>query len=1117
MKDNQYTGWTPVLGTEEYKDGFIIKVTNWLGDGCNKPSLDLYVAEDGFTNKKDLAKVLPIYKGEPGKDGNGTPDEEDITLIKKNNVEVLQFKNKAYIPEIFSGLGTNVLRKNNFIQGYIYNKVISINSLPTTNGTLTLTLNGSSETINLTIGVKRSVKFTFKSVPTRVGSVTFNTPNEGPNIILGLSPSLITIEQVIDYILANIVSTEYNYSKFSTDTILISDKKARYSTSYTFSSTAGVLVDIISDGILGSSPDTKESIYNKLINLSPLNNYNKEIKNDKLYINNKELQSSNFNISLLSTTDIVTEITETINNKKINPLLSTDLIPNSILEIRYDFDLNGKQINLPENVTLDFKGGSFSNGILKGNNTKIIGNTVKIFSNIKFNGDFNIDNIYVEWFGADSIFINSNNNDIEALSSPIYKPTPEIINLKDSSLAFKEALDLSVRSGGTVKILSRFYAIDTTVKIPMKSIISFNSDTVIFPRMVGKGKRVMEQSYDSGYIKELPIRENPIETLAPNRFVHTDDMAVAFEIFPQQTKIIGRGTISLVLSKFTIGLLIKGTGFHFLDMSYGTPDIDIRTVGDKPNIEAPDERDLLGDGIPSTSLGSLGQHYWDRLNKSYYRKGATSWSLIGSLGSADPKFNVGLRIDVGSGYNSGRLINPQIKLWHMFGWRGIEFYTHDGGWFNESLWDGCVSNCHGSFISIYTNFDIVNHDMSKLKLQTDVRLQYDARIFQCIRGEGITLGFVWDLSWVQPRIKYGFYLGKFTKSIKLLSIDRLKYVKDEGINNSYEFQYNDDNKDPITATSYKNLLKFRTPYRLFGLATEPSGTSHQLGWWQGNTLDSDPISLYNTCMVTNVNNSIGYPRLLFDEDSKTMIDVINTDNNLFYTCISLARRGSTANSPFVNVRTKGSIVIEYVFNNFNSVNSTYPENDFPFYLMSGEAGGQTWYNAETNNGARPFYNLYKVPSSFMSHNGFAFGNPIQRMYIPVDSNSQALPYLIFYAKESKIGASMQLINIKFFSDGGNNSIDTIFNVTSGTTLYRPDAAPKGHVYEDTTINRTIINKGTSSIPDWREFDGAKAGVLRSGSTAQRPLPIDIYIGFIYFDTNVGKSITWNGTSWVIPS
>lgn len=44
----------------------------------------------------------------------------------------------------------------------------------------------------------------------------------------------------------------------------------------------------------------------------------------------------------------------------------------TIYEIRYDYDLNKEQINIPENCVLKFEGGSLNNGIINGNNTKVL-------------------------------------------------------------------------------------------------------------------------------------------------------------------------------------------------------------------------------------------------------------------------------------------------------------------------------------------------------------------------------------------------------------------------------------------------------------------------------------------------------------------------------------------------------------------------------------------------------------------------------------------------------------------------------------------------------------------------------------------------------------------------
>lgn len=47
--------------------------------------------------------------------------------------------------------------------------------------------------------------------------------------------------------------------------------------------------------------------------------------------------------------------------------------PNTIYEIRYDFDLNGYTIEMPDGCTLVFNGGEFTNGAIISNNTKVEG------------------------------------------------------------------------------------------------------------------------------------------------------------------------------------------------------------------------------------------------------------------------------------------------------------------------------------------------------------------------------------------------------------------------------------------------------------------------------------------------------------------------------------------------------------------------------------------------------------------------------------------------------------------------------------------------------------------------------------------------------------------------
>ena len=70
----------------------------------------------------------------------------------------------------------------------------------------------------------------------------------------------------------------------------------------------------------------------------------------------------------------IAEIDDPIYGKVTKNILFQDMIAqaNTIYEIRYDFDLNGQQITIPEGCVLDFQGGSISNGLIILSATKVL-------------------------------------------------------------------------------------------------------------------------------------------------------------------------------------------------------------------------------------------------------------------------------------------------------------------------------------------------------------------------------------------------------------------------------------------------------------------------------------------------------------------------------------------------------------------------------------------------------------------------------------------------------------------------------------------------------------------------------------------------------------------------
>lgn len=72
-----------------------------------------------------------------------------------------------------------------------------------------------------------------------------------------------------------------------------------------------------------------------------------------------------------------------------------------IYKIVGNIDLGGEELTITSGSTLDFQGGSFSNGVIVGNSTKIKAGLNKIFNtNITISGSWNVIEAYPEWFGA---------------------------------------------------------------------------------------------------------------------------------------------------------------------------------------------------------------------------------------------------------------------------------------------------------------------------------------------------------------------------------------------------------------------------------------------------------------------------------------------------------------------------------------------------------------------------------------------------------------------------------------------------------------------------------------------------------------------------------------------
>lgn len=96
------------------------------------------------------------------------------------------------------------------------------------------------------------------------------------------------------------------------------------------------------------------------------------------------------------------------------------VLPNTIYEVRYNFDLGGGSVTIPSGCTLQFIGGKLTNGTLVGNVTKVSSVSRDIF-NVSINGTWDVPIIYAEWF-TDNLqsAINMSDNSVLFLEKRTY-------------------------------------------------------------------------------------------------------------------------------------------------------------------------------------------------------------------------------------------------------------------------------------------------------------------------------------------------------------------------------------------------------------------------------------------------------------------------------------------------------------------------------------------------------------------------------------------------------------------------------------------------------------------------------------------------------------------------
>lgn len=214
--------------------------------------------------------------------------------------------------------------------------------------------------------------------------------------------------------------------------------------------------------------------------------------------------------------------------------------PNTIYEIRYDFDLNGETIEMQEECTLKFCGGSLKNGTIRFNNSYLCGN-VNILTEL--NGTIKNDYVCIDWFGAEK-----NNVDF------------------DNSIIFYKLFNLENNKPFDIILSVGIYYISNKIELPNN--VKFNILGASLDETIIKPNKLVEFIFGLANKKDniLSVSFNNL-TIDGNRTIPESDINNVNKIFNNK-------------SLAECGLLI-GNKYNYITLS----NIRIRNI-DGPAIQA---------------------------------------------------------------------------------------------------------------------------------------------------------------------------------------------------------------------------------------------------------------------------------------------------------------------------------------------------------------------------------------------------------------------------------------------------------------------------------------------------------------------------------------------------
>lgn len=766
---------------------------------------------------------------------------------------------------------------------------------------------------------------------------------------------------------------------------------------------------------------------------------------------------------------------------------------NTVYEIRYDFDLSGATINIPENCTLDFQGGSLKNGTLNGDNYNIkCINNYKIFYSIKFIGNIIFTNIFkLDWFCKKYI------SKFDYYSFTTYE---------DSSIEINDAFSCGIRNF-TIPSDKFFY---------LKHPIIVNGDIDIINDNKNINKMYHRDYNEQLYQIEPCFITREIDTM----FIYN------FETNRQKKTLLLDGLRFANFSDFNSEIINGDT--YYINDKYDIPIIKIINKSNHPLVKP--IFNFYVNGRPITKC--YGLKYDDNFNKlivdkringvgyqytGVFLEGPMYFTeLNGYFQNIFQAFKLNNTQELDELNNGFNCMKINANFWTMLGGDFnhcgnpivINGFYQSGGCFHEDEYEKLVNSYFRNCFFNDTNFPFkinmngfiydlgVEVDKSQhifitknafdtnnvsYNLNTDNRNEIVESLINTELNSNLDNSIIFGNGNLLNTIFYSSrFVDKFKYTIKFenteINEDVIIFVSNEEYNLDYSDKYKDDNENIIHIKAENNYhLIIRKSCNKFSIQNINNLLNNKL-FSQGGSSDYDSAFLsINSNDVDNKTPIENNVYIKFKESSDSRVCFIGIN-------------GVPTNNYIkkLNVRKNNNIITR------NIVNSEFYSDSIlkvPFYK-----GDELHIsNKIISTYLTPMINII-IPTYY--HN-------INLFYAKDNSDIASRKFGTFLGLNVYDNSLIYSIKDKFYNIDGE-----LFNVLrNGNNSQRPNNIKIGFKYMDNTLGKNIYWDGKS----WIDSNGNPADALKKGTTSQRPTGVQI--GYTYKDTDLGKWIIWGGDAW----